>query len=87
MTKFSLHTLKFVRNLDENKPQRGLASKCDVGNWIFSKSWDFFEKLLGFLARNFLGGIFLEEFFWRNSLGGFFCEDFFGRNSLFTLHC
>ena len=47
-----------------------LVSKCDVGNWIFSKSKDFFEKLLGFV-----GGIFLN--FWGNFLR-FFLEDVFG---------
>ena len=69
----------------ETSPKGFSASKCDVGNWIFSKSKEFFEKLLGkfldlrgifggLFERNFLGGIF-----GRNFLGGIFWEDFFGR--------
>ena len=78
--------------------RRFSASKCDVGNWIFSKSYKWFEKLFGFFwgtfwefFGNFLGGFFLEGFFERIFLRGFFGEDvfgrifweyFFGRNSL-----
>jgi hypothetical protein len=47
-------------------PKGFSASKCDEGNWIFSKSQDFF-------------GIFWEKVFGRNFFGGFFWEDFFGR--------
>ena len=45
------------------------ASKCDVGNWIFSKSYDFFSEIVWNFLENFLEffgnflGIFLEEFF------------------------
>ena len=39
------------------------TSKCDVGNWIFSKSWEFLN----------FGGIFGEFF---GNLGGFFWEFF-----------
>ena len=89
---------------DENKTSsKGFSAfKCDVGNWIFSQSWEFFEKLFGnfmdffgSLLRifwEFLGGIFWEKCFGRNSLGGFFWEDFFGRiffgrNSLGGILC
>jgi hypothetical protein len=76
-------------------PKGFSASKCDEGNWIFSKSYKFFENFFwkyfgffwyffgnflgGFFWRNFLGGIFWEKFFGRIFLGGFFWEDFFGR--------
>ena len=62
------------------------ASKCDVGNWILSKSWEFFEKLfgnfmvfLGSLLRIFwqFFGNFCEEF-----LGGIFWEELFGKKFL-----
>ena len=43
----------------KTSPKGFLASKCDEGNWIFSKFEKFIEKLFG----NFLGGIFLDEFF------------------------
>jgi hypothetical protein len=75
-------------------PKGFSATKCDVGNWTFSKSKEFFEKLLGkfldFLGNflenflggifweEFLGGIFWEEFFWKNIFGRNFWEDFFG---------
>ena len=51
-----------------NKPKR-VSALCDVGNRIFSKSWEYF-------LRNFLDffGIFWEDFF-----GGIFWEKFFGR--------
>ena len=47
------------------------ASKCDVGNWIFSKSWNFFW--------NFSGGILLAEFSLQSIFWGIFWKDFFGR--------
>ena len=67
------------------------ASKCNVGNWIFSKL-ELFEKLFGFLrdfwgelfglfldfSGGFFGGFFLEDLFWRIFFGGSFLEDFFG---------
>ena len=61
---------------EETSPKGFSASKCDVGNWIFSKSKVCFEKLLGkFLdfVWNFLEEFFLEEFFWRK----FFWKNFF----------
>ena len=42
------------------------ASKCDVGNWIFSKSKDFFEKSVGKFL-DFVGEFF-GEFFWTHHL-------------------
>ena len=63
------------------------ARKCDVGNRIFSKSYEFLEKLFG----NFMDfwGIFWSKFFggffWEKFFGRIFWEGFFGRNSLFTL--
>jgi hypothetical protein len=54
-----------------------LAFKGDVGNWIFSTSWDlFWEFLRGFFGE--LWGIFLGGFFWRNCLGGIYWEVFLG---------
>ena len=67
----------------KTSPKGFSASKCDVGNWL--------EEYCG---RNFLGGIFweeffgrifLKEFFGRNFSGGIFWEELFGRNFLFTL--
>ena len=75
--------------LIKTSPKGFLASKCDVGNWIFSKLGTF-EKFV----RNSLEifGGFFWNFFWRNLFGGFL-EGLFGgcfgrifwRNSLFTL--
>ena len=31
----------------KTSPKGFSASKCDVGNWIFSKSWEFFGNSLG----------------------------------------
>ena len=75
----------------QTSPKGFSASKCDVGNWIFSKSKEFFEKLLGKILdlwgnflEDFLGGIFgrnfWEEFFGRNFFGRIFLEEVFGRN-------
>ena len=68
-------------------PKGFSASKCDVGDWIFSKSQEFFDKLLGIFwifrgiflefLKNF--GLFLEVFFLRNFFGGIFWEEFFER--------
>ena len=77
-------------HLIKTSPKGFLASKCDVGNWIFSKL-GIFEKFV----RNSLEifGGFFWNFFWRNLFGGFlegFClEDvlggFFG--GILCLHC
>ena len=66
-------------------PKGFSASKCDVGNWILSKFWNFLEKLFGnfmdffgSLLRIFweyLGGIFWEDFLGGIFLGGIFWED------------
>ena len=72
----------------KTSPKGFSASKCDIGNWIFSKL-GIFEKFLGnslvFLGIFFLdfswilfGGIFLEDFFWRIFLEDFFWRIFFG---------
>ena len=38
----------------------------------------FWRNFLGeIFLEDFFGGFFLEEFFWRNFLGEFFLEDFF----------
>ena len=45
------------------------ASKCDIGNWIFSKSGESFGNFLGIFVEfceNSFG--ILSEFFW-NSIG------------------
>ena len=71
-------------------PKGFLVSKCDVGNWIFSKSKEFFSEIAwkilgGFFGRKFLEGSFgrnfWEDFFGKNFWGGFFGKEFFGRNS------
>ena len=62
--------------LKKTSPKGFSASKCDVGNWIFSKSWEFFEKLFGNFM-DFLGSLLriFGEFF-GNFLG--FVWDFLG---------
>ena len=47
----------FLPKYEQTSPKGFSASKCDVGDWIFSKSYEFFENLFG----NFLD--FLGEFF------------------------
>ena len=72
----------------ETSPKGFLASKYDVGNWIFSKSfffwncfWNILEFFLNFLLIFF--AIFLEDFFggifWEKFFGRIFWEDLFGR--------
>ena len=68
----------------KTSPKLFSASKCDVGNWIFSKLWifeKFFGNSLDFLRKfleDFMGG-FLEGFFWEDFFGGgFLWEDFLG---------
>ena len=39
----------------ETSPKGFLASKCDEGNWIFSKSWESFGNFLGILCGILLG--------------------------------
>ena len=81
----------FIKNRQitaKTSPKGFSASKCDVGNWIFSKLGTFWEivwKFFGFI-KDFFGEFFeffLEGFlrgiFWEDFLGGFFFEDFFGR--------
>ena len=70
-----------LRSRKETSPKGFSASKCDVWNWIFSKSWEFFEKLFGNVL-DFVLEILVEFFgrnFWEEFLGGIFGEDFFGR--------
>ena len=45
----------------KTSPKRFSASKCDVGNWIFSKSYKFFDKLFAKFF-NFLGEFFSKVF-------------------------
>ena len=68
----------------QTSPKGFLASRCDVGDWTFSKSQKYFEKLFRFFF-DFLGifkRTFLEEFlqgnFWEKFLGRIFQEDFLG---------
>ena len=37
----------------KTSPKGFLASKCGVGNWIFSKSWEFFGYFLGIFLKLF----------------------------------
>ena len=55
----------------KTSPKGFSASKCDVGNWIFSKSWEF---LGGIFGRNFL-----KNFFWKKFFGSIFGRNFFGK--------
>ena len=65
-------------------PKGFSASKCEVGNWIFSKL-GIFEKFFGFFLdffwgffwRNFFERFFFGRIFWRNILEGFFWEECF----------
>ena len=69
---FYLADSKFAWFYQQTSPKGVSASKCDVGNWIFSKSFlDFFGKFLEIFLELFGG------FFWRN-----FLKEFFGRNFL-----
>ena len=70
----------------ETSPKGFSASKCDAGNWIFSKLGIFW------IFSGFLRGIFwifwrnfLEEFFGRISFGGIFNKIFLG--GIFCLYC
>ena len=36
-----------MKSTNNTSPKGFSASKCDVGNWIFSKSWEFFTNVLG----------------------------------------
>jgi hypothetical protein len=51
-------------------PKGFSASKCDVGNWIFSKSWECFGNVLGIFLGNFLRILceFIVWEFFRKSL-------------------
>ena len=61
-----------VSRNQKTSPKGFPASKCDVGDWIFSKSWECQ------FSRFFVGEFFLElfanmlEFFCEDILGGFF---------------
>ena len=73
----------------QTSPKGFSASKCDVGNGIFSKSQDFLVKLFGnfgifldsfgIFVWKFLGN-FSKGFYCRNFLGTIFWEKFFGHN-------
>ena len=71
------------------------ASKCDVGNWIFSKSQNILRNCLDFFWEEFFGGIVWEKLFGRIFLGGTFWEKCFGRiflggilwEVILSLHC
>ena len=69
----SIHSLILSKLYEINKAERVLASKCDVGKWIFSKLGTFSE-----IVRNFLG--FFWEF-WGDFFGFFldYLEEFFGK--------
>ena len=86
----SVRTEKLHWKKVKTSPKGFSASKCDVGNWMFSKLgtfWEIFCKFFGFFQdfrfffRIFLGiffgGIFREDLFGRIFLGGFL-GGFFG---------
>ena len=60
----------------ETSPKGFSASKCDVGDWMFLKSWEFFRNCLEFFGK--FSGIIWEDFCGRNFLGGFFGRIFLG---------
>ena len=43
---FQFSTVLDSQAAEKTSPKGFLASKCDVGNWIFFKSWEFFGKSL-----------------------------------------
>jgi hypothetical protein len=43
---------------NETSPKGFSASKCDVGNWIFSKSYEFFGEFFENFLEDFFVGIF-----------------------------
>ena len=51
-------------NETKTSPKGFSASKCDVGNWIFSKSWNFLRKCLD-IFWNLWGIFFIFLFFWK----------------------
>ena len=86
--------------LENTSPKGFSASKCNVGNWIVSKSLEYFKKLFGIVLDffgnfwNFFGnfwnffGTFLRIFLvgsFGRIIGRIFWKEFFGRNSLFTV--
>ena len=90
--KWNLGSAEKTKSEFTTSPKGFSASKCDVGNWIFSKSKEFLRNCLEnyWIFLGFFWRIFLEEFFWKNFfggsfwkefLGGIFWEDFFWRNS------
>jgi hypothetical protein len=70
--RFSLHSC-FIKT----SPKGFSASKCDVENWIFSKSWEF----LGNLSGMFLGRIFRDFWGFREFFQNFFFQEIFVGNS------
>jgi hypothetical protein len=49
---------KCVKSVTKRIKIQAKEGKCDVGNWVFSKSWEFFRNFWGFWGE-FLGN-FLE---------------------------
>ena len=45
-----------------NKPKRDSTSKCDVGNWIFSKSWEFLGIFWVFFGKLFGNSLEIDLF-------------------------
>jgi hypothetical protein len=64
--------------LIKTSPKGFSASKYDVGNWIFSKSFEKLEIFWKFFGRNFLGEIFWEKFLGEIFWGGIFWENLGG---------
>ena len=60
----------------KTSPKGFTASKCDVGNWIFSKSWEFFGIFLGILWECFWNSLGMFWEFFGNPLG--ILQEFFG---------
>ena len=73
LTEFCSDTIMLIWFLAKTSPKGFSASKCDEGNWIFSKYWIFFGNFLGFFLEFLI-------FFWffLDFLGNFW--DFFGNS-------
>ena len=96
MTRLKVHPNNWFFRKQARKVFRPLSAMY-LGNRIFSKSEEFFKKLLriflvffknflgflfyGIFFEEFFGWNFLEEFFGRNSLGGILWEEYYGRDS------
>ena len=77
-----LQLCNFKLSSERISPKGFLASKCNVGNWIFSKLGSFWGIFLGRFFGRIFGRIFWEEFFvklanlFESERNWYFCQDF-----------